>query len=111
MCWWKVLLLSAVLRRSIGSILDCPPTCSCSSTEIFCNKSYQGTFFPLLTLHETGSEGNGTHSSIPDLFENITSMYSDMPLSGCEASKDSIPQNPDPPTCSNPYHLLFCTHD
>uniref|UniRef100_A0A3B4CJ59 Tyrosine-protein kinase receptor n=1 Tax=Pygocentrus nattereri TaxID=42514 RepID=A0A3B4CJ59_PYGNA len=75
MCWWKVLLLSAVLRRSIGSILDCPPTCSCSSTEIFCNKSYQGTFFPLLTLHETGSEGNGTHSSIPDLFENITSIH------------------------------------
>ncbi|XP_049339943.1 NT-3 growth factor receptor isoform X3 [Astyanax mexicanus] len=72
---WRILLLLAVTRHSLGSILDCPPTCSCSSSEIHCNKSYQGTFFPLLALHETAGEGNGTHSSIPDLFENISSIH------------------------------------
>ncbi|XP_062857003.1 NT-3 growth factor receptor [Trichomycterus rosablanca] len=71
-----LLLALAALRASCtSSVLECPPTCSCSSTEIHCNRSHQGSFFPLLALHETGMEtGNGTHS-LPDLFENITSIH------------------------------------
>ncbi|TTM68945.1 NT-3 growth factor receptor [Bagarius yarrelli] len=72
-------LALAVLRLCVSSVLECPPTCSCSNTEVYCNKSHQGSFFPLLALHETGMDtgGNGTHgASISDLFQNITSMCS-----------------------------------
>ncbi|KAK3564302.1 hypothetical protein QTP86_012382 [Hemibagrus guttatus] len=72
---WPVHLSDLV--KGACSVLECPPTCSCSSTEIYCNKSHQGSFFPLLALQETGMEAgsNGTHStSISDLFQNITSM-------------------------------------
>ncbi|XP_058254022.1 NT-3 growth factor receptor isoform X1 [Hemibagrus wyckioides] len=75
---WRFFLLVGVLRVCVSSVLECPPTCSCSSTEIYCNKSHQGSFFPLLALHETGMEAgsNGTHStSISDLFQNITSIH------------------------------------
>ncbi|MEQ2225522.1 hypothetical protein ILYODFUR_018346 [Ilyodon furcidens] len=63
----------SVFQDYLSSMLDCPPTCSCSQTEIYCNKSDNGRFFPLLALQDTGS--NGTSVDIADLFKNITSMY------------------------------------
>ncbi|MEQ2202069.1 hypothetical protein XENOCAPTIV_023491 [Xenoophorus captivus] len=70
--WWRVLLLMSVFQDYLSSMLDCPPTCSCSQTEIYCNKSDNGRFFPLLALQDTGS--NGTSVDIADLFKNITAM-------------------------------------
>uniref|UniRef100_A0A3B3XCX7 Ig-like domain-containing protein n=1 Tax=Poecilia mexicana TaxID=48701 RepID=A0A3B3XCX7_9TELE len=70
-CWWRVLLLMSVFQDYLSSMLDCPPTCSCSQTEIYCNKSDNGRFFPLLALQD----GNGTGVDIADLFKNITSIH------------------------------------
>ncbi|KAF7652737.1 hypothetical protein LDENG_00092650 [Lucifuga dentata] len=71
-CWWRVLFLISIFQDYLSSMLDCPPTCSCSQTEIYCNKSDNGRFFPLLALQDTGS--NGSSVDIADLFKNITSM-------------------------------------
>ncbi|XP_017555012.1 NT-3 growth factor receptor isoform X1 [Pygocentrus nattereri] len=60
---------------SLGSMLDCPPTCSCSPTEIHCNKSDSGSFFPLLALHDTGGTNGSSGGDIEDLFKNITSIH------------------------------------
>ncbi|XP_057185236.1 NT-3 growth factor receptor [Triplophysa rosa] len=72
--WWRVLFLLSIFQDYMSSMLDCPPTCTCSVTDIFCNKSYQGNFFPLLALQDTVSDGNTTNS-LPDLFENISSIH------------------------------------
>jgi len=72
-CWWRILFLLSIFQNYMSSMLDCPPTCTCSTTDIFCNKSYQGNFLPLLALQDTVSDGNTTNS-LPDLFENISSM-------------------------------------
>lgn len=72
--WWRVLFLLSIFQDYMSSMLDCPPTCTCSVTDIFCNKSYQGNFFPLLALQDTGSDGNTTNS-LPDVFENISSIH------------------------------------
>ncbi|XP_005727617.1 NT-3 growth factor receptor isoform X1 [Pundamilia nyererei] len=72
-CWWRVLFLMSIFQDYLSSMLDCPPTCSCSQTEIFCNKSDNGRFFPLLALQDTGS--NGTSVDIAELFKNITSIH------------------------------------
>ncbi|KAJ7999385.1 hypothetical protein DPEC_G00193850 [Dallia pectoralis] len=58
----------------LGSMLDCPPTCSCSPTEIHCNKSDNERFFPLLALLETGSAANSS-VDIAELFKNISSIH------------------------------------
>lgn len=71
-CWWRVLFLMSIFQDYLSSMLDCPPTCSCSQTEIYCNKSDNGKFFPLLALQDTGS--NGSSVDIAELFKNITSM-------------------------------------
>ncbi|KPP77522.1 hypothetical protein Z043_103049 [Scleropages formosus] len=71
--WWRVLFLLSIFQDYLSSMLDCPPTCTCSPTEIYCNKSDQGKFFPLLALQDTGNNGNNSNS-IPDLFKNITSI-------------------------------------
>ncbi|KAJ4947420.1 hypothetical protein JOQ06_009455 [Pogonophryne albipinna] len=71
-CWWRVLFLMSVFQDYLSSMLDCPPTCSCSQIEIYCNKSDNGRFFPLLALQETGN--NGTSIDIAELFKNITTM-------------------------------------
>lgn len=71
-CWWRVLFLMSIFQDYLSSMLDCPPTCSCSQTEIYCNKSDNGRFFPLLALQDTGS--NGTSVDIAELFKNISSM-------------------------------------
>ncbi|XP_041841361.1 NT-3 growth factor receptor isoform X2 [Melanotaenia boesemani] len=71
-CWWRVLFLMSVFQDYLSSMLDCPLTCSCSQTEIFCNKSDSGRFFPLLVLQD-GS--NGTNVDIAELFKNITSVH------------------------------------
>ncbi|XP_062327858.1 NT-3 growth factor receptor [Osmerus eperlanus] len=73
-CWWRVLFLMSIFQDYLSSMLDCPPTCSCSPTEIYCNKSDNGKFFPLLALQDTGSSGN-TSVDIEDLFKNITSIH------------------------------------
>lgn len=62
----------SVFQDYLSSMLDCPPTCSCSQIEIYCNKSDNGRFFPLLALQDTGS--NATNVDIADLFKNISSM-------------------------------------
>uniref|UniRef100_A0AAQ5Y428 Tyrosine-protein kinase receptor n=1 Tax=Amphiprion ocellaris TaxID=80972 RepID=A0AAQ5Y428_AMPOC len=72
-CWWRVLFLMSVFQDYLSSMLDCPPTCSCSQTEIYCNKSDNGRFFPLLALQDTGS--NGTSVDIAELFKNITTIH------------------------------------
>uniref|UniRef100_A0A8C2ZE96 Tyrosine-protein kinase receptor n=1 Tax=Cyclopterus lumpus TaxID=8103 RepID=A0A8C2ZE96_CYCLU len=66
--WSLPLSLSAA-----PSLLDCPPTCACSPTEIYCNKSDNSKFFPL-SFQGIGSTGNST-GSIEDLFQNITSIH------------------------------------
>ncbi|GAA6225941.1 NT-3 growth factor receptor-like isoform X1 [Lates japonicus] len=63
----------SVFQDYLSSMLDCPPTCSCSQTEIYCNKSDNGRFFPLLALQDTGN--NGTSVDIAELFKNITSIH------------------------------------
>uniref|UniRef100_A0A8C2KHH0 NT-3 growth factor receptor n=1 Tax=Cyprinus carpio TaxID=7962 RepID=A0A8C2KHH0_CYPCA len=73
-CWWRILFLLSIFQNYMSSMLDCPPTCRCSTTNIFCNESYQGNFFPLLALQDTASEGNTTNS-LPDLYENISSIH------------------------------------
>ncbi|XP_050954973.1 NT-3 growth factor receptor [Labeo rohita] len=73
-CWWRILFLLSIFQDYMSSMLDCPPTCRCSTTNIFCNESYQGNFFPLLALQDTVSDGNTTNS-LPDLFENISSIH------------------------------------
>nr|XP_019935204.1 PREDICTED: NT-3 growth factor receptor-like isoform X6 [Paralichthys olivaceus] len=72
-CWWRVLFLMSVFQDYLSSMLDCPPTCSCSQTEIYCNKSDSGRFFPLLALQDTGN--NGTSVDIAELFKNISSIH------------------------------------
>ncbi|CAB1452751.1 unnamed protein product [Pleuronectes platessa] len=71
-CWWRVLFLMSVFQDYLSSMLDCPPTCSCSQTEIYCNKSDSGRFFPLLALQDTGN--NGTSVDIAELFKNISTI-------------------------------------
>ncbi|KAA0724561.1 NT-3 growth factor receptor [Triplophysa tibetana] len=71
--WWRVLFLLSIFQDYMSSMPDCPPTCTCSVTDIFCNKSHQGNFFPLLALQDTVSDGNTTNT-LPDRFENISSM-------------------------------------
>lgn len=73
--WWPrlLLVLSVLLQRYLGSVLDCPPTCSCSPTNIYCNKSDNSKFFPLLSFQGHSSNTSG----IEELFQNITSIYID----------------------------------
>uniref|UniRef100_A0A3B4BJX7 Tyrosine-protein kinase receptor n=1 Tax=Periophthalmus magnuspinnatus TaxID=409849 RepID=A0A3B4BJX7_9GOBI len=72
-CWWKVLFLMSIFQDYLSSMLDCPPTCSCSQTEIYCNKSDNGRFFPLLAVQDTAN--NGTTVDIAELFKNISSIH------------------------------------
>ncbi|XP_068595081.1 NT-3 growth factor receptor-like [Brachionichthys hirsutus] len=73
-CWKVLLFLTAFFQNYLSTLLDCPPTCTCSSTEIHCNKSDSSKFFPLLSFPGAASAGNTT-GSIEDLFLNITSIY------------------------------------
>ncbi|XP_054865264.1 NT-3 growth factor receptor [Amphiprion ocellaris] len=73
-CWRVFILLSVFFHNYLSTLLDCPPTCTCSPTEIYCNKSDNSKFFPLLSFQGTGSAGNST-GSIEDLFQNITSIH------------------------------------
>ncbi|KAM4573431.1 NT-3 growth factor receptor-like [Odontesthes bonariensis] len=74
-CLWKVsVLLIVFFRNNLSSMLDCPPTCSCSPAEIYCNKSDSSEFFPLLSFQGNGSAGNSS-GGIEVLFQNITSIH------------------------------------
>ncbi|XP_029008315.1 NT-3 growth factor receptor-like isoform X1 [Betta splendens] len=70
-CWQVFFLLCVFFHNYLGSLLDCPPTCTCSPTEIYCNMSDNSKFFPLLSFQ---GSGNNT-GSIEDLFQNITSIH------------------------------------
>uniref|UniRef100_A0A8C4ZRW5 Tyrosine-protein kinase receptor n=1 Tax=Gadus morhua TaxID=8049 RepID=A0A8C4ZRW5_GADMO len=59
-CCWRLLFLLSVFQNYLSSMLDCPPTCTCSSSEIYCNKSNEEKFFPLLSSPSTGTNGNTT---------------------------------------------------
>ncbi|CAL8324622.1 unnamed protein product, partial [Gadus morhua 'NCC'] len=61
-----------VFQNYLSSMLDCPPTCTCSSSEIYCNKSNEEKFFPLLSSPSTGTNGNTTGLN-DDLCQNISS--------------------------------------
>uniref|UniRef100_A0A667WTF4 Tyrosine-protein kinase receptor n=1 Tax=Myripristis murdjan TaxID=586833 RepID=A0A667WTF4_9TELE len=74
-CFANLLLfLFSVFHNYLSSMLDCPPTCTCSPSDIYCNKSDNGKFFPLLSFQGTGGAGNSS-GSIEDLFQNITSIH------------------------------------
>ncbi|XP_074533664.1 NT-3 growth factor receptor-like isoform X2 [Halichoeres trimaculatus] len=72
--WLLFLLSGACFHGYLGSLLDCPPTCSCSPSEIFCNKSDSSSIFPLLSFQGSGSSANSS-VSIEDLFQNISSIH------------------------------------
>ncbi|CAJ1057079.1 NT-3 growth factor receptor-like [Xyrichtys novacula] len=74
-CSWRVvfLLSSVCFHGYLSSLLDCPPTCSCSPAEIFCNRSDSSSLFPLLTFQGSGSSNSSP--SIEDLFQNISSIH------------------------------------
>ncbi|XP_013884575.1 NT-3 growth factor receptor [Austrofundulus limnaeus] len=70
---WKVLVLLCVyFHTNLSSLLDCHPSCSCSSSEIFCNRSDSSQFFPLLSL--PGSEAN-ISGTPEELVQNITTIH------------------------------------
>uniref|UniRef100_A0A665VKV3 Tyrosine-protein kinase receptor n=1 Tax=Echeneis naucrates TaxID=173247 RepID=A0A665VKV3_ECHNA len=69
-----VFLLSIFFHKYLSSLLDCPPTCICSPTEIYCNKSDNSRFFPLLSFQSSGVSGNSS-GSIEDVSQNITSIH------------------------------------
>ncbi|XP_070828085.1 NT-3 growth factor receptor-like [Chaetodon trifascialis] len=76
-CSWKVFfVLSVFFHNYLRSLQDCPLTCACSSTEIYCNKSDSSIpmSFSLLSFQGTGSAGNST-GNIEDLLQNITSIH------------------------------------
>ncbi|XP_051985604.1 NT-3 growth factor receptor-like isoform X2 [Xyrauchen texanus] len=71
---WRLFFLSSIFQGYWSSMLDCPQTCSCLPTEIYCNKSDSGNFFPLLALQDP--TGNGSNNNdIEELFRNITSIH------------------------------------
>ncbi|XP_041853238.1 NT-3 growth factor receptor-like [Melanotaenia boesemani] len=76
MCFrWKVLVLLVFLfHNNLSYLPDCSPTCSCSLTEIFCNKSDSSQFFTPLSFQGSGSSGNSS-GNIEELFQNITSIH------------------------------------
>uniref|UniRef100_A0AAZ3QWH2 Neurotrophic tyrosine kinase, receptor, type 3b n=1 Tax=Oncorhynchus tshawytscha TaxID=74940 RepID=A0AAZ3QWH2_ONCTS len=80
-CCRRVLFLFCVFQEYLSSMLDCPPTCSCSLTEIYCNKSDTGKFFPVVALQDTGSSGNSS-VDIAELFNNISSILDSYALIG-----------------------------
>ncbi|XP_076880966.1 NT-3 growth factor receptor isoform X2 [Brachyhypopomus gauderio] len=75
LCGLRILFLSSIFQGYFSSVLDCPPTCSCSPTEIYCNKSDSGNFFPLLALQDTGGNNGSSSNDIEDIFRNITSIH------------------------------------
>ncbi|KAK3561573.1 hypothetical protein QTP86_010656 [Hemibagrus guttatus] len=79
----------SIFHGCVLSVLDCPPACTCSSTDIYCNKSDGGNFFPLLALQDSsnGSSGGG---DIEDLFRNITTIQPEKIVNDYNALDDSF---------------------
>lgn len=72
---WKVLLLLLILLQSgRSSLLDCHPSCSCTSSEILCNRPDSSKQFPMPSFHGPSGAGNLSVGE-EDLLENITSMW------------------------------------
>ncbi|RVE71457.1 hypothetical protein OJAV_G00052020 [Oryzias javanicus] len=68
---WKVLLLLLILLQSgRSSLLDCPTSCTCTSSEILCNRPDSSTLFPMPSFH-AGNVSGGEEN----LLENITSIH------------------------------------
>lgn len=74
-CHWKVFfLLGVFFREHLSSLLDCPPTCTCSPVEIYCNKSDTSRFFLLLSFSSSSSGAGNNSAGIEEVLQNITSM-------------------------------------
>uniref|UniRef100_H2MWU2 Tyrosine-protein kinase receptor n=1 Tax=Oryzias latipes TaxID=8090 RepID=H2MWU2_ORYLA len=72
---WKALILFPVLLQSgRGDLPDCPPSCSCSSTDIICNRPDSSTLFPMPSFHGPSGAGN-LSGGVEDLLENITTIH------------------------------------
>ncbi|XP_061578282.1 NT-3 growth factor receptor-like [Cololabis saira] len=75
---WKFVLLSfllvALVQDNLSSVLDCPPTCTCSQSEIHCNRSDGGQLFPLPSYQGSGGAGNSSGGA-DELFRNISSIH------------------------------------
>ncbi|XP_024136467.1 NT-3 growth factor receptor [Oryzias melastigma] len=72
---WKVLLLLLILLQSgRSSLLDCHPSCSCTSSEILCNRPDSSKQFPMPSFHGPSGAGNLSVGE-EDLLENITSIH------------------------------------
>ncbi|XP_012673813.1 NT-3 growth factor receptor [Clupea harengus] len=71
--WWRVLFLLSVFQGYLSTIPDCPPSCTCSNTQINCNKSEEAKFFPLLAPQDSVNDGNST---------NITSIITTINIEG-----------------------------
>ncbi|XP_028304479.1 NT-3 growth factor receptor-like isoform X2 [Gouania willdenowi] len=72
---WKLHSLVLVLVLALGScsvlpVLDCPPSCSCPPSEIFCNHSDSSKVFPLMSLHSNVSGG-----TMEELLQNISTIH------------------------------------
>ncbi|XP_077453058.1 NT-3 growth factor receptor-like isoform X2 [Stigmatopora argus] len=67
--WMLFFVLTILFPIDINSLLDCPPTCDCSPTKIFCKKLDNSSFLSLPM-----SSGNITRST-KDLFQNISSIH------------------------------------
>ncbi|KAM9754842.1 NT-3 growth factor receptor-like [Menidia menidia] len=71
--WVLALLLAILFHLNLSSVIDCPLTCSCSATEVHCNRSDSSRFLSLLSFQGNESAENAT--GIKDLFQNITSIH------------------------------------
>ncbi|XP_063053474.1 NT-3 growth factor receptor [Engraulis encrasicolus] len=71
--WWRILFLLSVFQDYLSTMLDCPPPCTCSNTQINCNKSDDAKIFPMLAPQDTVNEGNST---------NVTSIITTIAIDG-----------------------------
>ncbi|XP_077565398.1 NT-3 growth factor receptor-like [Stigmatopora nigra] len=67
--WMLFFVINILFPIDINSLFDCPSTCDCSPTKIFCKKLDNSSFLSLPL-----SSGNITRST-KDLFQNITSIH------------------------------------
>uniref|UniRef100_A0A3P9LVU1 Tyrosine-protein kinase receptor n=1 Tax=Oryzias latipes TaxID=8090 RepID=A0A3P9LVU1_ORYLA len=72
--WTALILFPVLLQSGRGDLPDCPPSCSCSSTDIICNRPDSSTLFPMPSFHGPSGAGN-LSGGVEDLLENITTIH------------------------------------